>query len=354
MSSLMEPLTLRSVTLRNRIGMSPMCTYSAPDSLPRDWHLVHLGARAVGGAGLVMTEATAVDPAGRISPVDLGLWSDEQIGAFQPLARFVAERGAVAAIQLAHAGRKAGTRPPWEGREPIGLDGGGWRPIAPSAIPFHEGYSTPRELDAGELPQLVRLWSEAAVRARRAGFQCLEIHMAHGYLLHQFLSPLTNLRRDDYGGTLENRMRFPLEVAAAVRESWPQDLPLLVRISATDWVPGGWDPEQAVRLCQKLGALGVDLIDCSSGGAVPQQVVPVGPGYQVPFAERIRREAGIPAAAVGMITEPTQADEIIRRGQADLVFLGRELLRDPYWPLRAASELGTNPAWPLPYGYAVG
>jgi 2,4-dienoyl-CoA reductase-like NADH-dependent reductase (Old Yellow Enzyme family) len=354
MSGLFDSLTLRGVTLRNRIGMSPMCTYSCDDGRPSDWHLVHLGSRAVGGAGLVMTEATSIERIGRISPADAGLWEDGQIPFWVPIARILRECGAVAGMQIAHAGRKAGTRPPWQGRAIVPDDEGGWQPVAPSPLPFQNAYRTPRELAADELPALAQRWADAARRAHAAGFECLEIHMAHGYLLHQFLSPLTNHRGDLYGGSIENRMRFPLSVAEAIRAAWPRDLPLLARISATDWVPGGWDPEQAVVFCNELRHVGMDLIDCSSGGTVPEQVIPYGPGYQVPFAERIRREAGLPTAAVGMITEPLQAEEIIRAGQADLILLGRELLRDPYWPLRAAAEFGVNVPWPRQYDWAVG
>ncbi len=331
-----------------------MCTYSALEGLPGAWHLTHLGARAVGGVGLILTEAAAVAPEGRISPFDIGIWDDGQVEAWRPIVRFLQEQGAVAGMQIAHAGRKAGTRPPWEGRGPVPEAEGGWLPVGPSPIPFQEDYRTPRLLDAGELSGLADLWGRAASRAAAAGFQVLEMHMAHGYLLHQFLSPLINRRRDEYGGSLENRMRFPCEVAARVRAAWPEDRPLLARISATDWAPGGWNADHAVAFCRELKKIGVDLIDSSSGGAVPHQVVPVGPGYQVPFAERIRREAAIPTAAVGMVTEPAQAEEVLGAARADLILLGRELLRDPYWPLRAAVELGEPAPWPRPYGWAVG
>lgn len=331
-----------------------MCTYSAPDGRPGDWHRVHLGSRAAGGAGLVISEATAVDPRGRISLADCGLWDDGFITAWTSITGFLAAQGAVPAIQLAHAGRKAGTRPPFAGRGPLSLDEGSWEPVGPSALPFADGYRMPHALDETELAELGDLWAAGARRAREAGFRILEIHAAHGYLLHQFLSPLSNRRNDAWGGSLENRMRFPLDIVQRVRAAWPDDLPLFVRISATDWMPGGWDMEQAVVFCRELRRLGVDLVDCSSGGLVPQQQVPIGPGYQVPFAERIRREAGVPTAAVGMITEPAMAAEIVRDERADLVLLGREFLREPYWPIRAAGELGHPVPWPPQYAWAVG
>jgi 2,4-dienoyl-CoA reductase-like NADH-dependent reductase (Old Yellow Enzyme family) len=354
MPHLFDRLALRGIALRNRIGMSPMCMYSARDGYPGAWHFAHLVSRAVGGAGLIMSEATSIEPAGRISPADAGLWEDGQIEAWRPIASAVREQGGVPGIQLAHAGRKASTAPPWDGRRPVTDAEGGWQPVAPSAIPFSQGHRMPRELDTEELPGLAERWGAAAVRAHRAGFDIVEIHMAHGYLLHEFLSPLTNRRTDAYGGTLDRRMRLPLEVASNVRAIWPQDLPVFVRISATDWVRGGWDAEQAVVFCRELKRIGVDLIDCSSGGAVAEQKVPFGPGYQIPFAERIRREAALPTAAVGMITEPAQAESILVDGRADLVLLGRELLRDPYWPLRAAADLGYPLDWPKQYAWAVG
>lgn len=334
--------------------MSPMCTYSAVDGHPGAWHLVHLGARAVGGAGLIVTEALAVEPRGRISPDDCGLWDDSHAESWRPIIRFLREHGAVAGAQLAHAGRKASTRSPWQERAQVTEEEGGWQPVGPSPVPFRESDRAPLELRGAELDEIAALWTAAAERAREAGFQFLELHMAHGYLMHQFLSPLVNRRDDDYGGSLENRMRFPLKVAGAVRAVWPPDLPLAVRISVTDWAENGWNPDEAIAFCRKLGAAGVDLIDCSSGGAVPWQQVPMGPGYQIPFAERIRRATRIPTAAVGMITEPALADEVVRSGRADLVLIGREILRDPYWPLRAAIELGRPADWPLQYGWAVG
>lgn len=349
MSQLFTPLKIGKVTFRNRIFVSPMCQYSSRDGLPTDWHLVHLGSRAVGGAGMVMMEATAVTPEGRISPDDSGIWSNAHAEAFQRITRFINEQGAVPAIQLAHAGRKASTDLPWRGGKPLGFEAGGWTPLGPSAVPFADGYAVPREMSMADLDEVIEDFATAARRARNAGFLCVEVHMAHGYLLHEFLSPLANLRVDDYGGSLENRMRLPLRVAAAVREVWPVDLPVLVRISATDWAEGGWDADQSVELCRRLKALGVDMIDCSSGGMVPNASIPSGPGYQTPFAESIRNEAGIATAAVGFITAAEQAEHILRTGQADAVFLAREILRDPYWPLRAATALHVDVEWPPQY-----
>jgi 2,4-dienoyl-CoA reductase-like NADH-dependent reductase (Old Yellow Enzyme family) len=348
-SALFTPLRLRETTLRNRIAVSPMCQYSAREGLPTAWHLVHLGSRAVGGAGLVLAEATAVTPEGRISPDDTGIWSDAHAEAWAPVARFVADRGAVPGLQLAHAGRKASTDAPWRGGGPLGAEAGGWPPVGPSPLPFSEGYSVPRELPADELPGIVGAFRDGARRAAAAGFEAVEIHMAHGYLLHQFLSPLTNLRTDEYGGSPENRRRLPLEVARAVREAFPAERPILVRISATDWVEGGWDLEQSIVLARQLRAAGVDVVDCSSGGAVPGARIPVAPGYQVPFARAIRERAGIATGAVGMITEPAQAETVVAEGSADLVLLAREMLRDPYWPLHAAQALGVAVRWPDQY-----
>ena len=346
---LFEPLKLRDVEFRNRVFVSPMCQYSSVDGLPNDWHLVHLGSRAVGGAGLVLSEATAVSPEGRITPGDTGIWSSAHAEAWARTVTFVRQQGAVPGIQLQHAGRKASTRVPWEGGGPLAPDQGAWRTLAPSAVPFDEGYHTPHALTASELDDVLNQWVAATRLSLEAGFEVIELHMAHGYLLHQFLSPLSNRRDDEYGGSLENRMRFPLRVAAAVREVWPERLPLFARISATDWTDGGWDIEQSVQLAMALRALGVDLVDCSSGGNVAHVKIPVGPGYQVPFAERIRREAQIATGAVGMITEPQQANEIIASGKADAAVLARELLRDPYWPLHAAKALGVDVAWPNQY-----
>lgn len=349
---LFAPLTIREVTFRNRIAVSPMCQYSAEDGLANDWHLVHLGSRAVGGAGLVIAEATAVQARGRISPHDLGLWDDRQVEPLARITAFISAQGAVPGIQLAHAGRKASTARPWEGGRPVAAGAGGWDDIVgPSPLPFADGYPTPRPLGVEEIRQVVRAFARAAERALAAGFRVVEIHAAHGYLIHQFLSPLSNRRDDAYGGSFENRIRLACEVVEAVRDVWPERLPLFVRISATDWVEGGWDLEQSVELARRLRALGVDLVDCSSGGLVPGVRIPVAPGYQVPFAERVRREAGVLTGAVGLITEPEQADAIIREGKADLVLLARELLRDPHWPLRAAHRLGRGDSAPWPPQY---
>jgi 2,4-dienoyl-CoA reductase-like NADH-dependent reductase (Old Yellow Enzyme family) len=349
MSALFSPLKLREVTFRNRVFVSPMCQYSSRDGFPTDWHLVHLGSRAVGGAGLLMVEATAVSPEGRISPDDSGIWSDAHVQAFSRITPFLKEQGAVPGMQLAHAGRKASTSPPWRGEGPVRPEQGGWRPLAPSPIPFAESYPAPREMTPADLEAVRGQFAAAARRAAEAGFEVVEIHMAHGYLLHEFLSPLANRRSDSYGGSLENRMRFPLEVVRAVREAWPGQLPLFVRISATDWAEGGWDLESSVELARRLKGIGVDLVDCSSGGLVPKVRVPVGPGYQIPFAAAIRRDAGIATGAVGMITDPAQAEQTVATGQADAVLLAREMLRDPYWPLRAARALGVEGPWPVQY-----
>jgi 2,4-dienoyl-CoA reductase-like NADH-dependent reductase (Old Yellow Enzyme family) len=351
---LLSPLSLRSLTLRNRIVMSPMCQYSAVDGLASDWHLVHLGSRAVGGAGLVMVEATAVTAQGRISPGDLGIWSDEHIEPLTRISKFVESQGAVPAIQLAHAGRKASCEPPWLGGASLkSPEAGGWPVIAPSPIPFNDGDPVPRELNEDGIEEVIAEFEAATRRAMLAGFKIIEIHSAHGYLFHQFLSPLANHRHDRWGGSLENRMRLVTTVAQRLRTLMPAELPLLVRISGTDWVDGGWDIEQSVRLACEFKKIGVDLIDVSSGGVVPKARIPVSTGYQVPLARKIRHEAGISTGAVGLITEPRQANEIITGGDADLVFIGRELLREPYWALKAQQELGQEPAWPTPYGYAV-
>jgi len=349
MSRLFSTLTLRDLVFRNRIFVSPMCQYSSRDGIPTDWHLVHLGSRAVGGAGLVMVEATAVSPQGRISPHDSGIWSDAHADAYGPIARFIREQGAVAGMQLAHAGRKASTDAPWRGGGPLGPDKRGWQPIAPSPVPFAPGYPVPREATAEDLETIRQQFVNGAEHAKKAGFQLIEIHMAHGYLLHQFLSPLSNQRKDEYGGSLENRMRFPLAVARSVRGVWPANLPVFVRISATDWVEGGWDLEQSMELAKRLKEIGIDLIDCSSGGTAPSASIPLGPGYQTPFAAAIRRDAGIATAAVGLITEPVQAEQIIATGLADAVFLAREMLRNPYWPLAAAQALRVDVSWPVQY-----
>jgi 2,4-dienoyl-CoA reductase-like NADH-dependent reductase (Old Yellow Enzyme family) len=345
---LFSPLPIREVSFRNRVGVSPMCEYSSVDGFANDWHFVHLGSRAVGGAAMVMTEASAVLAEGRISPQDLGIYLDDHIPMLSRIFRFIEEQGAVPAMQLAHAGRKASTAQPWKGGGAVEESDGGWRPIwAPSALPFSPASITPQALDESEIARVVRAFGAAAKRAREAGAKLIEIHAAHGYLLHEFLSPLTNRREDRYGGSFENRTRFLCEVVDAIRQTWPAGLPLFVRISASDWVEGGWKIEDSVGLAKQLGPLGVDLIDCSSGGAVPNVSIPLGPGYQAPFAQKVRAEAGIRTAAVGMITQPEQADQIVRSGQADMVFLARELLRDPYWPLRAADELQQNGPWPV-------
>lgn len=351
---LFSPLPLRSVTLRNRIAVSPMCQYSATEGRANDWHLVHLGARAAGGAALVIAEATAVEARGRISPADLGLWDDGQIEPLARIVRFVDGEGAVAGIQLAHAGRKASTRAPWmtPGGGPLAPGEGAWATVAPSAVPFADLYPAPVALDAAGIAGVVAAFAAAARRARTAGFRVVEVHAAHGYLLHQFLSPLSNRRTDAYGGSFEHRTRLVREVVSAVRGAWPEELPVLVRISATDWVEGGWSADESVELSRALKGLGADLIDVSSGGLVATAKVPVGPGYQTAFAERIRREAGIATGAVGMITSPEQADHIVRSGQADLVLLARELLRDPHFPLRAAKALGQEGPWPKQYARA--
>lgn len=354
MSSLFSPLALRGLTLRNRVFVSPMCQYSCVDGLANDWHLVHLGSRAAGGAGLVMVEATGVVPEGRISPRDMGLWSDQHAQALAPIARFIKSTGSAPAIQLAHAGRKASTAAPWDGGGPVALDQGGWTPVAPSPLPFDEGDHVPRELSVAEINALSSSFAGAAVRALDAGFEVVELHYAHGYLGHSFLSPLSNRRTDQYGGSFDNRVRFALETAAAVRSVWPERLPLFVRVSAVDWVEGGWDLPQTIELAKRLKDIGVDFIDCSSGGAVPKARIHVGPGFQVPFAEAVRREAKIATGAVGLITEPEQAEKIVATGQADAVLLARQFLREPYWTQRAAAALGANAPWPVQYGRAKG
>ena len=346
---LFAPLTVRGVTLRNRIGVSPMCQYSSRDGFAADWHLVHLGARAVGGAGLVFTEAAAVDPRGRISPADLGIWDDAHVEILRRITAFIREQGAVAGIQLAHAGRKASTAPTWLGGGPVGAADGGWIPVAPSALPFDAKSQTPEPLDHAGIQAVIEAFARAAGRAREAGFQVAEIHAAHGYLLHEFLSPIANHRTDEYGGSYDNRMRLLKAVCKAVRTEWPKELPFAVRISATDWSDQGWQPESSVALAHHLSSYGVDIIDCSSGGIAPGIAIPAGPGYQVPFSQRIKDTVPMLTAAVGFITSPEQADQIIRNEQADLVLLAREMLRDPHWPLRAARALGHDAAWPNQY-----
>ncbi len=351
MSHLFEPLTFRGVTLKNRIGISPMCEYCSTDGFANDWHLVHLGSRAVGGAGLVMTEASAVTPTGRITAGDLGIYKDEHVEMLSRIFRFIEQQGGVPGMQLAHAGRKASTDIPWKGGKPVDPASGGWTPIfAPSALPFDTGYQTPRALTTSEIASIVQAFGEAARRVLQAGAKVLEIHAAHGYLINTFLSPLSNHRTDEYGGSFPNRIRFLTEVVNAVRKVWPDALPLFVRLSTTDWADGGWTIDDSVELARVLKPLGVDLIDCSSGGLAPNAKIPVGAGYQVPFATRIRLDANIPTAAVGMITNAVQADQVVRNGEADLVLLARESLRDPYFPLHAASEVHfKEQKWPDQY-----
>lgn len=350
MSALFSPLTIKSVTFKNRITVSPMCQYSSADGFANDWHLVHLGSRAVGGAALIMQEATAVSPEGRISPGDMGIYKDEHIAKLQTITAFIHTQGAVAGIQLAHAGRKASHNIPWKGDRQIPSDAQeGWQTVAPSAIPFAPGTESPEALDRAGIQKVIYDYKAAAVRAVQAGYKVVEIHAAHGYLIHEFLSPLSNQRTDAYGGSFENRIRLLLEIVEAVKTVWPDTLPLFVRISATDWAEGGWDGDASVQLAAVLKNHGVDLIDCSTGGVVPGVKIPAGPGYQVPFAEKIRKETGILTSAVGMITSAQQAEEILQNGQADLIFLARQALRDPYFPLHAAKELGVDVEWPVQY-----
>jgi len=347
--SIFSPLQLRSLTFPNRIGVSPMCQYSADDGFAGDWHLVHLGSRAQGGAGLVMLEASAVLAEGRISPGDLGIWKDEHIPGLERIARFIHSQGARAGIQLAHAGRKGSMSTPFTDEHLVLPEDGGWQPVGPSAVAFAPHYAVPAALDKAGIAAVVEAFGKAARRALQAGFDLVEIHAAHGYLIHEFLSPLANRRTDEYGGSLENRSRLALEVVDAVRGEWPGHLPVFMRISATDWAEDGWNPDESVELARHLREHGIDLVDVSSGGMVPHATIPLGPGYQVPFAARIRREAGVATAAVGMITAPAQANRIIENGEADLVLLAREMLRDPYWPLHAAAALGETASWPKQY-----
>jgi 2,4-dienoyl-CoA reductase-like NADH-dependent reductase (Old Yellow Enzyme family) len=350
MTRLFSPISFRDLTLPNRIAVSPMCEYSSQDGFANDWHLVHLGSRAVGGAGLVLTEASAVLPEGRITPHDLGIWKDEHIAPLARIVDFLHAQGAHAGIQLAHAGRKASMNRPWDGEHLLSPAEGGWTEVAaPSAIAFTDKYAQPHELDLAGIERVKAGFAAAARRALAAGFDVVEVHSAHGYLLHEFLSPLSNHRTDAYGGSFDNRIRLLLETVDAVRSEWPANLPLFVRISATDWTEGGWDIEQSVALARLLPQHNVDLVDCSSGGNVSGATIPTGPGYQVPFAARIRSEAGIATSAVGQITSPAQADQIVRTGEADLVLLARQMLRDPYWPLHAAEELGVTVPWPPQY-----
>jgi 2,4-dienoyl-CoA reductase-like NADH-dependent reductase (Old Yellow Enzyme family) len=350
MAHLFDSLAIRDITFANRVFVSPMCEYSSTDGYANDWHFVHLGSRAVGGAGLVFTEATAVLPGGRISPQDLGIWKDDHIESLARIVRFIHSQGSVAGMQLAHAGRKASTYRPWEGQGAIPEAEGGWKKVvAPSAVAFSDNYPLPQALSIEGIQEIVAAFAKAARRAFEAGFRVVEIHAAHGYLIHEFLSPISNQRSDAYGGSFENRTRILREIVAAVRSSWPEWAPLFVRISATDWIDGGWDIQQSVELARQVKQLGVDLIDCSSGGNVANAKIPVAAGYQTPFAEQIRREATIMAGAVGMITSPVQAEHILVTAQADAVIIAREFLRDPYWPLRAARELGQPMSWPVQY-----
>ena len=348
MSQLFSPLQLRSIALRNRILVSPMCQYSSEDGMPNDWHFVHLGSRAVGGAGLVCVEASAVTPEGRITPWDAGIWSPAHGAAWARVAAFVRAQGAVPAIQLAHAGRKASCDKPWQGGKPLVPASGAWTTLGPSPIAFGT-YPPPRAMSVEEIRATVAAFRAAAGHALAAGFDAVEVHGAHGYLLHNFCSPLSNRRTDEYGGSFDNRVRLPLEVARAVREAWPQDKPVLYRVSATDWFDGGWDLEQSVELCRRLHSIGIDMIDVSSGGNIHEQKIRLGPGYQVPFSEAIRRQAGVPTAAVGLISEAVQAEQILSLGQADAICLARALLRDPYWPRHAAKQLGADFPWPDQY-----
>jgi 2,4-dienoyl-CoA reductase-like NADH-dependent reductase (Old Yellow Enzyme family) len=346
---LFSAFRMREIELKNRIVVSPMCEYSAKDGHPQAWHLVHLGSRAIGGASLVFTEASAVEKRGRISSADAGIYEDAHIASWRPIAEFIRSHGAVPGMQIAHAGRKASTAPPWTGGKPVSVEVGGWQPVAPSALAFDSGYTVPHELSTGEIGEIVGAFRKSAERALAAGFEVLEIHAAHGYLLHQFLSPLSNARTDEYGGRFENRIHIVKQVVRAVREVWPGRLPLFVRVSATDWKEGGWDLAQTIDLARQLKPLGVDLMDVSSGGAVPGVKIPLGPGYQTGFAEAIRAEAGIATGAVGMISEAVQAETILATEQADLVLLARELLRDPYWPRRAAKALDVKIKAPVQY-----
>jgi 2,4-dienoyl-CoA reductase-like NADH-dependent reductase (Old Yellow Enzyme family) len=348
-TKLFAPLTIKDVSLRNRIAISPMCQYSATDGFANDWHLVHYGSRAVGGAGLVIQEATAVLPEGRITPADLGIYTEDHCAMLQRITSFIHQQGAVAGIQLAHAGRKAGCAVPGKGGKQLGENESGWKTVAPSVIPFNPGDIPPHEMDILDIKNVEASYKLASTRAYQAGYDILEIHAAHGYLIHQFLSPLSNHRTDHYGGPFENRIRLLLEIVKEVKSVWPENLPLFVRISVTDWWEGGWNTDEAVQLASILKKEGVDLFDCSSGGLVPYQQIQPGPGYQVPFSERIKKEAGILTSSVGLITEARQAEEILQKGQADLIMLGRESLRNPYFPLQAAKMLGEDIQWPLQY-----
>lgn len=352
MANLFQPLTIRSIQIKNRIAVSPMCQYSSEDGFANDWHLVHLGSRAVGGAALIIAEATSVSPQGRITPHDLGIWKDQHVEFLKRITHFIQQQNAVAGIQLAHAGRKASHHRPWEGSAVLQQHEGAWTTEAPSAIPYKNDEPTPHELSKEEIQNIVDDFKKAAIRAKEAGFQIIELHGAHGYLLHEFLSPLSNHRKDEYGGSFENRIRFVIEIVDAVRQVWNEALPLFFRISATDWMESGWTIEESVELSKIVKTKGVDLIDCSSGGNSPEQKIPVSPLYQIPFSERIKNEAGIMTGAVGLITTAQQAEEIISCQQADIIFLARQFLREPYFPLHAAKELGVDIVWPSQYDRA--
>ena len=349
MSRLFSPIKIRSLQLKNRIVVSPMCQYSSEDGLPTDWHFVHLGSRAVGGAALIIMEATAVSPEGRISPDDAGIWSDKHAEAYKKITAFIKSQNSIPAIQLAHAGRKASTYAPWKGRGAVDEKEGGWQTIAPSPIPFSDNYPIPKEMSKQDIQDVLGQFKLATERSIEAGFQIIELHFAHGYLVHEFLSPLSNFRNDEYGGSLENRCRLAIEIARNVRNTIPEEMPLFVRISSTDWVEDGWDISQSVKLAEWLKDTGIDLIDCSSGGNVAKADIPLEPGYQVPFSDEIRKKVEILTAGVGLITSPEQAENIIRTGQADLIVLAREMLRNPYWPLYAAEKLKTDIQWPDQY-----
>ncbi|GGB77757.1 NADPH dehydrogenase NamA [Dyadobacter sediminis] len=351
-SQLFTPLTIKNISFKNRIVVSPMCQYSSVDGFANDWHLVHLGSRAVGGAALLIAEATAVSPEGRISPEDLGIWKDEHIEKLKQITDFIAAQGSVAGIQLGHAGRKASTFPAWKGRGQVPADQGGWKTVGASAIPFHETENAPEELGIEGIRKVIGDFAAAAGRSLKAGFKVIEIHAAHGYLIHQFLSPLSNIRSDEYGGSFENRIRILLEVIESVQQVWPADFPLFVRISATDWAENGWNENESVELAKILKNTGVDLIDVSTGGLVPSVKIPVGPSYQVPFSAKIKKEAEMMTGAVGMITETQQAEDILQHHEADLIVMAREFLRDPYFPLHAAHQLGEDIVWPVQYDRA--
>jgi 2,4-dienoyl-CoA reductase-like NADH-dependent reductase (Old Yellow Enzyme family) len=353
MSKLFSPLLIRNISLKNRITISPMCQYSSWDGFANNWHLVHLGSRAVGGAGLIIQEATAVSPEGRITPYDMGIYKEEHLEMLQTITSFIKQQNSMAGIQLAHAGRKASCDAPWYGGKQLNNKNGGWQTVAPSAIPFGTEENAPVELTKEGISKVIQDFRTAALRAFQAGYDVIEIHAAHGYLIHQFLSPLSNHRTDEYGGSFENRIRLLIEVVNAIREVWPGNLPLFVRISATDWAEGGWDLEQSIKLAAVLKDKGIDLIDCSSGGLVPHVKIPVGPGYQVPFSERIKQETGIMTGAVGLITKAQQAEEILEKNQADLIILARLSLREPYFPLHASKTLGDQVNWPKQYRRAI-